>query len=132
MDRKTSRDLLFFGYGLSLIAAFFGFRDLAQRGDGVSWTLLACALLFASVTAWKRQALLPGYGMWMKAAHLIGGVVTALILGAVFFCVFAPIGILLRLLRKDHLQRRLDPGAATYWCRRPAPARDQQSYTRQF
>ena len=54
----------------------------------------------------------------MKVAHLIGGVVTTVILSVVYIVMFAPIGLFFRLIGKDHLERKIDPAAGTYWHQR--------------
>lgn len=130
---KSKRDLLVFGYGLGLIAVVFGIGGGLKHG--LSWapvTFLICAVVFISVTAFNWEALKPGYRGWMKVAHLIGGVVTTVILGAVFFLLFAPIGILFRLIGKDHLERKWDKAARTYWHARPTEALSKERYQQQF
>lgn len=61
----------------------------------------------------------------------IGFVLSHVLLGALFFGLFAPIAILFRLIGRDPMKRRFDPEAATYW----APARvsaNPERYFRQF
>ena len=57
----------------------------------------------------------PVYRVWMGLAFALGFVMTRVILTAVFVGLVTPIGLLLRLFRKDLLGRRPDPEAATYW-----------------
>ena len=102
---------------------------------GFGWpqaVLLGCCVTFTTVTLFNYQALKPGYDGWMKVAHLIGGVVTTVILSAVFFLLFAPVGIFFRLIGKDHLERRIDTAAATYWHHRPVRAFDKERCKQQF
>jgi uncharacterized membrane protein len=130
---KIRKDLLVFGYGLGLITAVFGVGGLLKHG--LSWapvTLLVCAVVFAGVTLWDADALKPGYRGWMKVAHFIGGIITTVILAGVFFLLFAPIGILFRLIGKDHLERRWDKTAATYWHARLAEDIPKERYQQQF
>lgn len=130
---KARRDLLVFGYGLAVIAAGFGLGGAFRHG--FSWapaTLLTCALVFTSVTAFRPAALQPGYRGWMAVAGVIGSCVTTAILGAVFIFVFVPVGLLLRLLGKDHLQRQKDAAAPTYWQRCPSDHVLKERYLQQF
>ncbi|NTV30314.1 MAG: hypothetical protein HGA80_09560 [Candidatus Omnitrophica bacterium] len=132
MDKKQ-RDLLVFGYGLGLISAFFGIGGWLKHGmNPASLVLLVCCVVFVTVTATNWQALLPGYTGWMKVAHLIGGVVTTVILSAVFFLVFTPVALVLRLFGKDHLERKMDHLAQSYWHKRPAVEFDREKYRQQF
>lgn len=130
---KAQRDIVVFGYGLGLIAAFFGVGGVLRHG--LSWasvTLMACAIIFTAVTALRREALRPGYRGWMVVAHFMGSIVTTLVLGGVFFLVFAPVGIILRLVGKDHLQRKIDREAATYWQRCSSEKILKERYLQQF
>ena len=130
---KARKDLLVFGYGLALIAAVFGVGGLLKHG--LSWApapVLVCAFVFVGVTLWDADALKPGYRGWMKVAHVIGGIITTVILAGVFFLLFAPIGILFRLIGKDHLERRWDRAATTYWHARPAEDIPKERYQQQF
>ncbi|MEI6437671.1 MAG: SxtJ family membrane protein [Candidatus Omnitrophota bacterium] len=130
---KEKKDLLVFGYGLAVIAVFFAAGGALKHGFGLAQqVLVVCALVFAGVTLLDWQALRPGYKGWMKVAHVIGGVVTTAILTVVFVVLFVPIGLFLRLVGKDHLERGLDRSAASYWHRRPEGAFDRESYRQQF
>jgi hypothetical protein len=61
----------------------------------------------------------------------IGLVVGELVLMIVYFGLFTPLGLLLRLVRPDPLTRRIDRLAATYWTPRPQRT-DPGRYFRQF
>ena len=68
----------------------------------------------------------------MRVAHVIGSIVTALILSALFYVVFGLVGIFLRLTRKDILNQTLEPEAKTYWIKKETVAFDKNNYLRQF
>lgn len=130
---KQRRDLLVFGYGLGIIALVFAAGGMIKHGLG--WpqiVLLGCAGIFFPVTLFCPSALLPGYRGWMRAAHGIGAVVTTVILTAVFVLVFTPFGLFFRLIGKDHLQRKLDRKAESYWHKRPGGDRPKEDYLKQF
>ncbi|MCE9591097.1 MAG: hypothetical protein K8S99_11290 [Planctomycetes bacterium] len=71
------------------------------------------------------------YTQWMFAAMPIGWTMSQVILGAVFYLLFTPIGLLLRLFGHDTMHKRTDPAAATYWHKRETN-RPSASYFRQF
>ena len=71
------------------------------------------------------------YMGWMLAAVPIGWTISHLILGIVFFGVVTPIGLLMRLLGRDPMERRFDPNAKTYWTQR-RPVAETDRYFRQF
>lgn len=63
------------------------------------------------------------YTTWMIAVFPIGWVVSRVILGVLYFCVFTPVAVVFRMIGRDHLvlrRRKTD----TYWLARdaaPAP-----------
>ncbi|MBX3402491.1 MAG: hypothetical protein KF699_03665 [Phycisphaeraceae bacterium] len=118
-------------------AAFFARRGQLgfERLDGAALSLLvvlglAGALGAAAVLASPAlgKALYRG---WMFAALPIGWTISHILLGMVYFLVFTPIGLIMRLLGKDPMERRFQPDAPTYWIKRPPPA-ESSRYFRQF
>ncbi len=109
----------------------FGFEvspGTAPLAAGVLWVAAAaCGLLAA---AWPR-GLGPLYVVLSLVAWPIGWVVSHVLLAAVFYGVVTPVGLVMRLIGRDPLQRRFDPDAETYWTRRE-PAADITRYFRQF
>jgi len=61
----------------------------------------------------------------------IGFVVSHLVMILIWYLVFTPIGLLLRILGKDVLDMKIDPSAKTYWKKKPEP-RPLKDYFRQF
>ena len=73
----------------------------------------------------------PVFVAWICAAYPIGWLVSHLLLAAVFFLIITPVGLVLRLLGRDPLQRKFDRSAKTYWIPHD-PASDSARYFRQF
>ena len=61
----------------------------------------------------------------------IGFVLSYVIMGALFFGLFAPIALLFRLIGRDSLKRELDADAKTYWTTAPKP-RPKADYFKQY
>ncbi len=130
---KEKKNLLVFGYGLGGIAAFFAIGGTIKHGFGLPQQVLTgCSFIFAVVTALNWRALRPGYKGWMIVAQAVGGVVTTFILSVVFFTLFVPVGLFFRLIGKDHLDRKRDPAAKSYWRQRSGERLDPEQYTQQF
>jgi len=51
----------------------------------------------------------------MAISFPIGTVVAFVLLAVVYYLIFTPVGLLLRLLGRDPLNRKFDPDASTYW-----------------
>jgi len=130
---KEKKNLLVFGYGLGVVAAIFGIAGFLKHGvQPVQAVFLLCSVIFTSVTALNWQALRPGYRGWMKVAHVIGTVVTTVVLTTVFFAVFTPVAVALKVIGRDHLGRKADRTAKSYWRRRSAVEWEKQRYLQQF
>ena len=54
------------------------------------------------------------YRVWMKFGHIAGWINTRIILGIMFYVIFFPAGLLMRLLAKDPMARKLDNSAQSY------------------
>jgi len=56
----------------------------------------------------------PFYKVWMMFGAIMGWLNTRLILGIVFYLVFMPFGLVMKLFGKDLLSRKLDSKLTTY------------------
>lgn len=81
--------------------------------------VLAGALILGGLVAPTRLG--PVYRGWMAFAVAISKVTTPVLMGAIYFLVLTPTGLLARLFGHRPLSR--PRGAATYWQSRPAGAR---------
>lgn len=76
------------------------------------WPLVIAAvlILFALIAP---AALGPFYKVWMKFAEVLGWINTRIILGFIFFVIFLPFGLVMRLFR-DPMRRKLNSSDNTY------------------
>jgi hypothetical protein len=120
-----------FGYVMAIAFAIVGILPFITRGASYRlWTLpLTSAFLLFAV--FLPKGLTPLYRAWMLFGGVLGYVNSRLILGIVFFALFAPIGIVLRLMGKDLLGLKIEKGWKTY---RQFPVKEEktQSLKRQF
>jgi hypothetical protein len=137
-DRRTLRQFGFIalgGFGLLAAAAWFEVL-LFSAGLGAARAPLALTLAGLGLLAALCSLLAPGANRWLYVgltclSFPIGWVVSQLVLVALFFLIFAPIGLALRWSGRDPLQRSREPGRPSYWV--PAhPPRPSQSYFKQF
>ena len=103
-----------FGFFFALIftcsSLFFLFKDLIN----LSLTLIFLAISFALITIIKDELLLPLNKIWMGFGLVLGAIVSPIILGALFFLMFTPIGLILRIFGRDELL--IKPSKkASYW-----------------
>jgi hypothetical protein len=112
---------------LSIIALYSVYRGTSQW----PWFLAAAAIfLLAGLVAYP--VLRPVYIGWMKFAFVLGWINTRILLGLMFFLVFTPIGLILRLTGKDLLDQKIDRSAKSYWVKRERKEFDPKQYERLF
>lgn len=70
--------------------------------------------------------------LWMKFGDLLHRVVSPLILGLMFFGMFAPLGSVMRVFRWDPLRSKLDAEAESYWIERHPPGPTPESIKNQY
>lgn len=129
---KEKKNLLVFGYGVVVIALIFAWRLYAKHGWGYGSNIaVLIAVVFLGMTLFSLPLLKKVYDRWMKVAHVIGMIVTAVILTVLFFVVFGIAGIMLRILRKDILDLKMNRGAESYWKIRQK-IYNKEDYLRQF
>ena len=89
-----------------------------------TWAWIVAAV-FITVALVAPVALGPVYRLWMKIGLVLGWINTRIILGLVFFVIFAPVALFFKLLGKDPLKRRLDASATSYRIASEQPPRDR-------
>jgi len=102
-----------------------GFSNLALLFLGISVLVLLTTII-------KVELLKPIYVQWMKVAHFIGTTITGLMLALMFYCIFGIVGIVLRILKKDLLNEKLEPQAKSYWIKRTKDPSGKKYYENQF
>ena len=75
------------------------------------WYVLA---VLAGVAVILPMALKPVYKVWMRFGLVMGWINTRIILGIVFYFMFTPIALILKLLGKDPMHRKLDAKLQSY------------------
>ncbi|MBM3251491.1 MAG: hypothetical protein FJZ11_01740 [Candidatus Omnitrophica bacterium] len=85
------------------------------------------------VTVFLNPVMLkPVYFLWMRLAFILGWLNSRLILIIIFYLVFTPIGIVLRLTGKDLLSIKIEKNKVSYWKKRETPKSALEGYERQF
>lgn len=66
------------------------------------------------------------YAVWMKFAAILGIINVTLILSILFYIIFTPIGLIIRLFGRDLLDRKIEKGKASYWLKKESSASDYE------
>jgi hypothetical protein len=94
--------------------------------------LIALAALTAAVTVMRDQWLEPLNRAWMRFGALLNRIVSPVVLGLIFFAVFTPVALVMRLAGRDAMSRRFEPGRRSYWVPREPPGPREDSFRDMF
>jgi len=89
------------------------------------------SVLFLILGLIAPKLLKPIYIIWMKFAFILGWINTRIILTILFYLIFSPIGLVMRLFGADLLDRKMDK-RNTYWHKREKKDFNPLDYERQF
>jgi hypothetical protein len=93
----------------------------------VGVALAVLTLVFFAAPSLQRRI----YLGWMYAVYPIGWTISHVVMAIIYYFVITPVGLAVRLLRGDPLQRGFDRAAVSYWHRKTA-RRDAKSYLSEF
>jgi hypothetical protein len=112
LDKRGLREfgLVTGGVGAALFGLFFPW--LLER----PWPLWPWVLFgsLAAVGLVTPMLLGPVYRGWMRFGHLASRITTPLIMGLIFYGVFWPLGVVMRLKGRDTMKRSYDKESASY------------------
>ncbi|HMK35124.1 MAG TPA: SxtJ family membrane protein [Desulfomonilaceae bacterium] len=109
----TSRDLTILALLFFVIpSAIGGFMLWKGAANGWIWIIAGACLGVSRVIGPFFKAL---YKLWVTLSIILGYFVSRILLTIIFFIVITPMGLIMRILGKDPMDRKLDPNAATYW-----------------
>ncbi|MCS6913962.1 MAG: SxtJ family membrane protein [Myxococcales bacterium] len=106
-------------------------RGLGQRASSLAPVLGAAAVLSLLLGLLCPGLLRPLFVGLQYAAFPLGWTLSHLVLLLIFALCVSPLGLLMRLCRRDRLGRRFDRQARSYWVER-RPTVDRRRYFYQF
>lgn len=122
MDKKYKE----FGLIWSVILIIF-FSISIYKGN-IHYSLLVASLLFIICSLYFPRILSRFYHLWIKLGNTIGSIISRVIMFILYFGLFTPISLILRILGKDLLYKRVNKKSLTYWMNRevqPASMKNQ-------
>ena len=108
-----------FGIVFSIVFLLISLYPLLKSGDIRVWSLVV-SFIFLILGIFNSKILSPFNKLWFKFGLLLGKFVSPLIMMIIFFFVVTPIGILMRLFRKDVLNLKFN-NKETYWIKKNGP-----------
>lgn len=103
-----------FGFFFSLIFLILSLYFLIKLKISYSLFFILLCIIFTFISIFKSNLLLPLNKLWMKFGLLLSLIISPMILGVIYFLIFTPIGIIMKLFGRDELF--LKPKKKyTYW-----------------
>ena len=114
-DKTNKKNNIFFGILFFIFFLIIGLYPLISGGVIRIWSIVL-SLIFSIITIIKPNLFTFLNKSWIQFGILLGRIISPIVMGLVFFIVVTPIGILVRILKKDVMG--LKRGASSYWIHR--------------
>ena len=113
---KTSSNRSF-GFLFFVVFLAVSLWPLKSQGDLRLWAFIL-SLIFLVLGVLNSKFLNPLNKLWYKFGIFLGSIVSPIVMGAVFFIVVTPTGLIMRFLGKDVLRINKNKPVSTYWINR--------------
>ena len=109
-------------FGLLFFVVFLivSLWPLTYEGSIRIWSVIISAV-FLILGLINSKLLTPLNVLWFKFGMILGAIISPIIMGIIFFLVVTPIGLILRIMGKDLLNKKYDKKKKTYWIKRDVP-----------
>ena len=111
----TKKNNIAFGILFFVFFLIIGLYPLVLSEPIRIWSIIV-SLVFLIVTIIKPNLFTFLNKLWIKFGILLGKIISPIVMGLVFFFVVTPIGIFIKILKKDVMG--LKRGASSYWITR--------------
>ena len=108
-----------FGVVFFIVFLLIGLYPLLKGNDLRIWSLII-SFIFLALGLINSRILTPLNRLWFKFGLLLGKFISPIIMGIIFFIVVTPIGIIMRLFKKDLLNLKFNK-KETYWIDKKGP-----------
>ena len=110
MKKSSSKSFgyLFFGVFLALAVWVY------VKNQNLNFWLIGTSLVFLVLTLIKSKLLDVLNDLWIKFGELLGKIVAPIVMSIVFFLIVTPIGLILKIVKKDLLKLKFN-NDKSYW-----------------
>jgi hypothetical protein len=117
MKNKSSNKS--FGLVFFIVFLLIAIFPLLKQEDIRIWSLII-SFIFLVLGLLNSEMLSPLNKIWFKFGILLGIIVSPLVMGIIFFVVVTPIGLVMKLLKKDLLNLKFNKHNS-YWVEKNEP-----------
>ena len=108
-----------FGIVFFVVFLLIALYPLLKESDLRIWSLVI-SFIFLALGLSNSNLLTPLNKLWFKFGLFLGKIISPLIMGLIFFFVVTPIGIIMRLFKKDLLNLNFNK-KESYWIEKTDP-----------
>jgi hypothetical protein len=121
-------------FGLLFATVFLGLSSHGFVKSGISlkvYSSLIISILFFIASVKNSELLTPLNKAWFLLGQALNKIVSPIVLGAIFFLLITPIGLVAKLLGRDTLKLKR-PQSKSYWSTPIGSNSDSESFKNQF
>ena len=108
-----------FGIVFFIVFLIISFYPLIFDREITKWSLVI-SIIFLILGLLNSKILSPFNRLWFKFGIFLGKIISPIIMALIFFIVVTPIGLIMRLLRKDLLNLKYKKNKS-YWIEKNGP-----------
>jgi hypothetical protein len=110
----TNNNLKSFGIIWFLIFFAISFYPLIGNNK-INMLSLSASIVFFLISIMKPRILKYFYILWIKLGNIIGYYISIIVMFILYFFLFTPISVILKIMRKDLLNKKIDLKTKSYW-----------------
>jgi hypothetical protein len=119
MTTKNKSSNRSFGVVFFVFFLIISLFPLLNDNDIRYWSLIL-SIIFLVLGLLSSNLLTPLNNFWFKFGILLGKVISPFIMGIIFFIIVTPIGIIMKILKKELLNLKFN-NKKTYWIEKNGP-----------
>ena len=108
-----------FGIVFFIVFLLIALYPLSYSGELRVWSTII-SFIFLVLGILNSKILTPFNKLWFKFGIFLGKIISPLIMGIIFFFVVTPIGLIMRIFRKDVLNLKYNKNQS-YWIEKKGP-----------
>jgi hypothetical protein len=117
--------ILFLGFGVIGLLVFWRKGEAGLVLGEIGLAFLLCGLTLPKLLVYP-------YKGWITLSLILGFLMSHLILSLMYYLLFTPIGIVMRMLGKDFLSKQFDKNGKTYWIKSEQKLYGKKRYEKMF
>ena len=108
-----------FGFVFAIVFFLIAIYPLINSGEIKYWSIII-SIIFLILGLINSRLLSPLNNLWFKFGIYLGKIISPIIMGIIFFLVVTPIGLIMKILKKDLLNLKYN-SKKTYWINKTGP-----------